>query len=87
MHARADSQVAATSRLASLSPAAKDYKRGLLPEFANARDHNFEVALGVLEAAIEEKVANLEVPKDQYRDYAKRRQWGELSSLSVGIVR
>jgi len=67
--------IAGTQRLASLSPALKDPDDALLPDFVDAPDVNFEVAVAVAEQAIEEGVAGVDWKKEQVRDKAKKKQW------------
>lgn len=83
--------IAATRRLAELSPALKSSKgesgeRGevedsegnlppLLPDFAEAPDVNFEVALAVAECAIDEGLANVKFNKDELRKHAEIGRW------------
>jgi malate dehydrogenase (oxaloacetate-decarboxylating) len=67
--------IAGTQRLASLSPALKDPDDALLPDFVDAPDVNFEVAVAVAEQAIEEGVAGVDWKKEEVRDKAKEKQW------------
>lgn len=50
----------------------------MLPDFADSRKVNFEIALAVLDAAIDEGVANVDVSKQERRAYAEKLQWCEL---------
>jgi malate dehydrogenase (oxaloacetate-decarboxylating) len=82
--------VAGSNRLSELAPALHDPKKALLPEFGgalhlcyhvqvvrlmlDAASVNFEIALAVLEQAIEEGVAQAEgIPDSE----GERRKWAE----------
>lgn len=67
--------IAGTRALAALSPALKDPDAALLPDFADAPDVNFEVAVAVAEQAIAEGQANVEWGKDEVRARAKEARW------------
>ncbi|KAK4684047.1 malate dehydrogenase (oxaloacetate-decarboxylating)(NADP+), partial [Tremellales sp. Uapishka_1] len=69
--------VAGAKRLSELAPAMKDPDLALLPPFGDAASVNFEVALAVLEQAIEEGVSGDGIPesKEERRKWAKARQW------------
>ncbi|WVQ84624.1 hypothetical protein IAT38_006779 [Cryptococcus sp. DSM 104549] len=72
--------IAGARRLASLAPALaeKNPDLALLPEFGDAAEVNFEVALAVLEQAVEEGVARAEgVPegKEERRKWAEGKRW------------
>ena len=42
---------------------------------SDAADVNFEVALAVLDQAVEEGVARAEVPKEGRREWAEKKRW------------
>jgi malate dehydrogenase (oxaloacetate-decarboxylating) len=67
--------ITAARRLASLSPALKDPDDLLLPDFQDAPQVNFEVAVAVVEQAIEEGVASVDWKKEEARMKAKEVQW------------
>ncbi len=67
--------LAGAQRLASLSPALKDPDDGLLPDFADAPDVNFEVAVAVADQAIAEGIAGVEWNDQEVRERAKELQW------------
>ena len=67
--------VAATRRLASLSPALKDPDDGLLPDFGNSPTINLEVAIAVVEQAIEEGQAGIRCQKKDVRRLVTEAQW------------
>lgn len=67
--------IAGARRLASLSPALKDPDDALLPDFGDAPEVNFEVAVAVAEQAIEEGSAGVEWKKEEVREKAKEKQW------------
>ncbi|TFY65904.1 hypothetical protein EVG20_g5183, partial [Dentipellis fragilis] len=67
--------LAGAQRLAALSPALKDPDDALLPDFEDAPDVNFEVAVAVAEHAIQEGVAGVEWPKEEVRRRARELQW------------
>jgi malate dehydrogenase (oxaloacetate-decarboxylating) len=67
--------ITAARRLASLSPALKDPDDALLPDFQDAPRVNFEVAVAVVEQAIEEGVAGVDWKKEEVREKAKELQW------------
>ena len=67
--------IAGATRLAELAPALRDPNESLLPPFGHAPDVNFDVALAVLEAAVEEGVAKIDVNKDDWRKYAESQRW------------
>lgn len=68
--------IAGAQRLGQLAPALieKDANKSLLPDFGDAQKVNFEVALAVLEQAMEEGVART---KDIPKDKDERRKWAE----------
>lgn len=47
----------------------------MLPDFADSRAVNFKIALAVLDQAIEEGSATVDVKKEDREQYAKERQW------------
>jgi malate dehydrogenase (oxaloacetate-decarboxylating) len=67
--------VAGANRLAQLSPALKDPDDALLPDFQDAPEVNFEVAVAVAEQAIDEGVAGVDWGKDKVREKAKEAGW------------
>ncbi|KAF7973170.1 hypothetical protein HWV62_15855 [Athelia sp. TMB] len=67
--------IAGTKRLASLSPALEHPDNALLPDFEDSPSVNFEVAVAVAEAAIEEGVAGVEWKKEEVREKAKEKLW------------
>jgi malate dehydrogenase (oxaloacetate-decarboxylating) len=67
--------IAGARRLASLSPALKDPDNALLPDFADAPDVNFEVAVAVAEQAIEEGSAVVDWKKNEVREKARQKVW------------
>ena len=67
--------LAGARRLASLAPALKDPDDALLPDFQDAPQVNFEVAVAVVEQAIEEGVAGVDWNKEEVRMKAKEMQW------------
>lgn len=69
--------VAGANRLSELAPALKDEDGALLPDFGDAAEVNFEIALAVLDQAIEDGVANVDLPKEKEkrREYAEKRRW------------
>lgn len=67
--------IAGTRRLASLAPALRDPDLPLLPDFADAPEVNFEVAVAVAEQAIEEGSAGVDWKKDEVRQKIKAAQW------------
>ncbi|KAG5638507.1 hypothetical protein H0H81_012312 [Sphagnurus paluster] len=67
--------IAGARRLASLSPALIDPYNGLLPDFADAPEVNFEVGVAVAEQAIEEGSAGVDWGKDEVREKARSKQW------------
>ncbi|KAG6812440.1 hypothetical protein H0H92_002906 [Tricholoma furcatifolium] len=67
--------IAGARRLASLSPALSDPDGALLPDFADAPQVNFEVAVAVAEQAINEGTAGVDWAKEQVREEAKKKLW------------
>lgn len=67
--------LAGAQRLASLSPALKDPDDALLPDFADAAEVSFEVAVAVAEQAISEGIAGVEWNEQEVRERAKGLQW------------
>ncbi|GLB41880.1 putative malic enzyme, NAD binding domain [Lyophyllum shimeji] len=67
--------VAGACRLAELSPALTDPDGALLPDFRDAPNVNFEIAVAVIEEAIEEGVAEVDWKKERVKEEAKRRIW------------
>ncbi|KAI0370055.1 hypothetical protein BV20DRAFT_944774 [Pilatotrama ljubarskyi] len=70
--------IAGTRRLASLAPALKDPGDALLPDFEDAPGVNYEVAVAVVEQAIEEGSAGVEWKKEEVREKVKEAQWKPL---------
>lgn len=66
---------AGARRLASLSPALKDPDRGLLPDFGDSPEVNFEVAVAVAEQAIEEGTARVKWDKSEVRERGREKLW------------
>ncbi|KAF5383967.1 hypothetical protein D9757_006928 [Collybiopsis confluens] len=67
--------IAGARRLASLSPALQDPDNALLPDFGEAPDVNFEVAVAVAEQAVEEGSAGVDWKKEEVREKAKLKVW------------
>ncbi|SJL13483.1 related to NADP+-dependent malic enzyme [Armillaria ostoyae] len=67
--------IAGARRLASLSPALKDPDDALLPDFGDAPQVNFEVAVAVAEQGIEEGSAGVDWSKEEVRVKAKAKLW------------
>ncbi|KAI0348336.1 hypothetical protein BDW22DRAFT_1350522 [Trametopsis cervina] len=67
--------IAGTQRLASLAPALRDPDLPLLPDFADAPEVNYEVAVAVAEQAIEEGSADVDWSKDEVRSRIRETQW------------
>ncbi|KAJ7657996.1 hypothetical protein B0H17DRAFT_1163313 [Mycena rosella] len=67
--------IAGARRLASLSPALKDPDDALLPDFADAPQINFEVAVAVAEQAVEEGSADVSWKKEEARERVKQHLW------------
>jgi len=67
--------LAGTHRLASLAPALKDPNGALLPDFGDAPEVNFEVAIAVIEQAIEEGSAGVEWAKQDVRGHVEEAIW------------
>ncbi|PBL00127.1 hypothetical protein ARMGADRAFT_1006377 [Armillaria gallica] len=67
--------IAGARRLASLSPALKDPDDALLPDFGDAPQVNFEVAVAVAEQGIEEGSAGVDWSKEEVRAKAKAKLW------------
>ncbi|KAF9778268.1 hypothetical protein BJ322DRAFT_1025336 [Thelephora terrestris] len=70
--------IAATRRLASLSPALKDPDDGLLPDFGDSPGVNLEVAIAVAEQAVEEGRAGIQCQKEDVRRLVTDAQWKPL---------
>jgi len=67
--------IAGAQALASLSPALKDPDEALLPDFQDAPQVNFEVAVAVAEHAVEEGLANVKWKKEEVREKIKEKLW------------
>lgn len=67
--------IAATRRLASLSPALKDPDDALLPDFGDAPSVNLEIAIAVAEQAVDEGSAGVDWKKEDIRAKATADQW------------
>ena len=67
--------IAATRRLASLSPALKYPDDGLLPDFGDSPAVNLEVAIAVVEQAIEEGHTGIGCKKEDVRRFVTEIQW------------
>ncbi|KAJ7269373.1 hypothetical protein B0H12DRAFT_1095472 [Mycena haematopus] len=70
--------IAGAQRLASLSPALKDPDDALLPDFADAPEVNFEVAVAVAEQAVEEGSADVRWTKEEARAKVRQHLWRPL---------
>jgi len=70
--------IAATRRLASLSPALEDPDNGLLPDFGDSPAVNLEVAIAVAEQAVEEGQAEIRCQKEDVRKLVTEAQWKPL---------
>jgi malate dehydrogenase (oxaloacetate-decarboxylating) len=70
--------IAATRRLASLSPALNDPDDGLLPDFGDSPGVNLEVAIAVAEQAVEEGRAGIQCQKKDVRRLVTEAQWKPL---------
>lgn len=70
--------VAATRRLASLSPALKDPGDGLLSDFGDSPAVNLEVAIAVAEQAVEEGQAGVRCQREDIRKLVIEAQWKPL---------
>lgn len=71
-----DSMIVAAARcLASLSAALKDPEDGLLPDFGNSLTTNLEIAIAVVEQAIEEGQAGIRCQKEDVRRIVTEAQW------------
>ncbi|WVF72985.1 hypothetical protein IAT40_007803 [Kwoniella sp. CBS 6097] len=72
--------VAGSKRLSELAPSSEknDPDASLLPDFGDAPEVNFEIALAVIEAAVQDGVATeKELPKDkeERKKWAKEKSW------------
>lgn len=67
--------IAATRRLASLSPALKDPDDGLLPDFGDSPVVNLQVAIAVAEQAVEEGQAGISCRKEDVERLVSEAQW------------
>ena len=70
--------IAGAQRLAALSPALQDPDDALLPDFADAPQVNFEVAIAVVQRAVEEGLAAEEVAKlshEEIRHMVAEQAW------------
>ena len=67
--------LAGTRRLASLSPALSDPDKPLLPDFADAPEVNYEVAVAVAEQAVEEGSAGVPWGKSEVAERVREAQW------------
>ena len=63
--------IAGARRLASLAPALQDPDDALLPDFGDAPRVNYEVAVAVVEQAIEEGSAGVGWRKEEVRERGK----------------
>jgi len=70
--------VAATRRLASLSPTLRDPDEGLLPDFGDSPAVNLEIAVAVAEQAVEEGQAGVRCQKEDVRKLVTEAQWKPL---------
>jgi len=67
--------LAGARRLASLAPALKNPDDALLPDFGDAPDVNFEVAVAVAEQAITEGTACVSWGREEARERAQEAIW------------
>jgi len=67
--------VAGIEALARLSPALKDPDNSLLPDFEDAREANFEVAVAVCEQAIKEGLAEVSWSDTEARQKIRETMW------------
>jgi malate dehydrogenase (oxaloacetate-decarboxylating) len=67
--------LAGIKALASLSPALKDPDAPLLPDFQDAPDCNYEVAVAVAEQAFDEGLADVEYTKEDVRRKLRDSLW------------
>ncbi|KAI0964507.1 hypothetical protein AcW1_001314 [Taiwanofungus camphoratus] len=67
--------IAGARRLAALSPALKDPDNALLPDFSDAREVNFEIAVAVAQQAIEEGSADVSWKKDDVAEIIHKDMW------------
>lgn len=70
--------IAGAQRLAALSPALKDPDDALLPAFSESPNVNFEVAVAVVQRAIDEGMAAEDVCKwsaEEVRNKVAERAW------------
>ncbi|KAL7284957.1 hypothetical protein ACG7TL_000046 [Trametes sanguinea] len=75
--------IAGTRRLASLAPALKNPDDALLPDFEEAPEVNYEVAVAVVEQAIEEGGAGVDWKKEEVREKVREAQWKPLYGTYV----
>lgn len=67
--------VAGTRALAKLSPALKNPDLALLPDFEDAREANYEVAVAVAEQAIKDGYASVVWGISEAREKVRERMW------------
>jgi len=67
--------IAGTRRLASLSPALSNPKDALLPDFGDSPSVNLEVAIAVVEQAIDEGSADVDWKEEEVRGKVVESQW------------
>ncbi|KAI0789438.1 hypothetical protein C8Q75DRAFT_733682 [Abortiporus biennis] len=67
--------IAGARRLASLSPALSDPDQALLPDFEDAPRVNYEVAVAVVEQALDEGSADIDWKKEDVREKVAKAQW------------
>ena len=67
--------IAGARRLAALAPALRDPDAALLPDFADAPRVNREVAVAVVEQAIEEGSAGVAWAREEVRARVRETQW------------
>lgn len=67
--------LAGVRALASLSPALKDPDAALLPDFQDAPDVNYEVAVAVAEQAFDEGLADVIYTKEDVRRKLRDSLW------------
>ena len=67
--------IAGAQRLAALAPALADPDAALLPAFGAAPAVNLEVAVAVVEQAIEEGSADVDWKREDVRERVRAAQW------------
>lgn len=67
--------IAGARRLASLAPALKDPDMALLPDFGDAPEVNYEVAVAVAEQAVKDGCAGVDWTVEEVREKVKEMRW------------